>query len=273
MKKVLSLAVGALVLWLAGSYWAANWIDNKDFEDFPGENELAVARFLWMSSPTVDRENDANRALKFSWLRASTEIYRKEKKEMPKIIGVLSEEFSFVAKYLESNSQSLSSGVTMAAAIQLLTYLNRINLFQKYSDPALDAKLTEFGQRINSSDPTNQENWYREMMIRGKLKGDASIYKENRKNLVLILSQHGGDIPNAFIEGVIDFYDGTLLCAVRKPGEALPYLESAAIKLAAYPKYTTNLFNMDLNVLLLGKGMEAGPDCKESITKVIASGA
>lgn len=273
MKKVSPFALGALILWLSSSYWAANWIDKRAFDDFPEKNELAVARLLWRSSPAVNRTSDANRALKFSWLRASIEINRKEKKEMPKIIGVLSEEFSFVAKYIEQNNQSLSSEIKAAAAIQLLTYLNRINLFQNYFDPALDAKLTEISQMTGLLNPTNQENWYREMMIRGQLNGEANIYRENRSNLLHVLTRHGGDSPSIFIEGAIDFYDGILLCVTKNPSEALPYLESAERKLANYPKYTTSLFNKDLNVLLLGKGMEAGPSCDSSISKVISSGA
>lgn len=272
MKKIFSLVIGALVLWLAGSYWAANWIDKISFNDFPEKKELASARFLWALSPAVNRADDAIRALKFSWLRASTEINRKEKKEISKITRILREEFLFVAKYLESNYQNLSLEVKSAAAVQLLTYINRVNLFQNYFDPALDAKLMVFGKGINLASPIAQENWYREMMIRGQLKGDTGLYVENKKNLLLVLNQHGEGVPSSFIEGAIDFYDGTLLCVMKKPHEALPYLESAAKKLASHPKYTTNLFNKDLNVLLLGKGMEVGLGCNELITKVISTG-
>jgi len=272
MKKVFNFFIGALILWLFGSYWATSWIDKKSFDDFPGKNELAIARILWVLSPVVNRTDDANRVLKFSWLSVSSVIYSKEKKDNQKIIDVLSKEFKFISEYILLNNKSISSEVKDSTFIQLVTYLNRINLFQKYFDPLLEVKLIEFDQRIGSLSPVRQEDWYREMMIHGQLKGDSSIYQKYRNKYVQILHREGVGIPKVFIEGVIDFYDGILLCANNQSREALPYLKSAEVKLAKYPDYTMRFFSIDLNVLLIGRGKMSGADCDNSISKVISAG-
>ncbi|MFN7882049.1 MAG: hypothetical protein ACK5PF_03410 [bacterium] len=276
VKKELKIAgysvFGLLSLWLAGTFWAVTWVDKQALIDFPGRAELNFARFFWSTSPAIDRTHDADRALKFSWLRASTEINRKEKKEISKIIDVLAEEFSFTAKYFERHGRTLSPDIKSRAAVQLLTYLNRLEMFQSFANPVLESKLMEFGGNVKSASPSTQENWQREMMIRSRLKGDQSAYQDRRDVLLRTLVSHANDIPKSFLEGIFHFYDGVLLCVVKKNQEAAPFLDLAAKKLSGYPRYTTNFLNGDLNVLLLGKGMEAGSDCNESISKVISSG-
>jgi len=277
VRKILSLSIGLFVLWLGGSFWAVNWVDKRVFDDLPGKIELAAARFLWTISPGINRKNDAKRALKLSWLQVSTEVHRteldrKEEKKVQKIIGVLEKEFLFVAKYIELNHQSISSDLNSAAFIQLLTYLNRVNLFQYYFDPVLEEKLTEFGQRIDSENLTNQENWYREMMIRAHLNKDIDLYERNR-NYLLSIWNNRRDIPSSFLEGVINFYDGVLLCVINKNNEAIPHLESAVKNFVPYPEEVTHFFYTDLNVLLIGKGMESGTDCTKFILNVISTGA
>jgi hypothetical protein len=269
MKKILFLVLGILVFWLAGVYWAIHWIDKKELFEVSNGKELVIARFLWASSPAINREADAKRALKFSWLQASTEIYR-EKKTTTEIIDILSEETSFIGKYVQSHDRSLSPEIKQSAFIQIFTYLNRMELFQNYSaDPAFEAKLTAFGQKANSLNPENQEDWYREMMIHGRLIGSEETYQTNRDRYLQLANQYRGDVPSAFIDGVIDFYDGVLSCIAQETdGTALQHLQSAAKELAAYPQYEKVLFSSDLNVLLLAKGMKAGSGCRDAIRNV-----
>jgi len=276
MMKKLKIAgcsvLGLLALWLVGMFWAVTWIDKQASIDFPDKNELNIARLFWSISPAIDKDHDADRALKLSWLQASTDINRKEKKEISKIIDVLTKEFSFTANYFERHGQTLPPDVQSRAAVQLLIYLNRLEIFQNHSNPALESKLLEFGKNVNSASPSTQENWQREMMIRARIKGNQSAYQEYRENLLRTLVNHADDIPKNFVEGVINFYDGVLLCVIKKNQEAVPFLDLAARNFSAYPRYTTNFLNGDLNVLLLGKGMEAGSNCNEAISKVISLG-
>jgi hypothetical protein len=277
MKKKLKnagyCAIALLSLWLAGAFWAITWIDKHDFIDFPDKTELSFARFLWSTSPSIDRAQDADRALKFSWLRASTEINRKEKKELLKITDLLFDESVFLERYFRRHGQKLTSDIQARVLIQLLTYLNRVEMYQPFANTALESMFMIFGGNDGLLSPSSRENWYREMMIRSRIKGDQSAYESYREGLLRTFASHPNEIPKPFIEGVVNFYDGVLLCIVKKNQEAAPFLDLAAKKFAGYPRYTTNFFNGDLNVLLLGKGMEAGSDCNDLIIKVIMSGA
>lgn len=216
LKKTGYGIFGLLGLWLAGTFWAVTWVDKQALIDFPGKAELNVARLLWSTSPAIDQTHDADRALKFSWLRASTEINRKEKKEISKIIDVLAEEFLFTAKYFERHRPMLPPDIKSRAAVQLLTYLNRLEMFQSYANPALESKLMEFGGNVKSASPSTRENWQREMMIRSRIKGDQSAYQGHREVLLRTLASHANDIPKPFLEGVVNFYDGVLLCVIKK---------------------------------------------------------
>jgi hypothetical protein len=97
-------------------------------------------------------------------------------------------------------------------------------------------------------------------------------YQDHRDVLLRTLVSHANDIPKSFLEGIFLLYDRVMLCVVMKNQEAALFLDLAAKKLSGYPRYTTNFLNVDLNILLLGKGMEVGSDCNESISKVISSG-
>lgn len=277
MKKKLKnagyCAIALLSLWLAGVFWTITWIDKQEFIDFPGKTELSIARFLWSTSPSIDRVEDADRALKFSWLRASTEINRKEKKDILKITDVLLEESVFIERFFQRHGQKLTSDIQARVVIQLLTYLNRVEMYQSFANPALESKLINFGGNGELASPSTQEIWHREMMIRSRIKRDQSAYESHREGLLRTITSHVNEIPKPFIEGIVNFYDGVLLCIVRRNQEAAPFLDLAARNFSRYPRYTTNFLNGDLNVLLLGKGMEAGSDCNDLITKVIMSGA
>ena len=271
MRKIFYFIAIILIIWLAGCYWAINWIDKKTFSSFPGRHELALTRFFWEISPAINHEKDADRALKFSWLHASTEIYQNENKEISKITDILEKESLFVSRYIASNQGLISAKMKIISEIQLLTYLNRINLFINYFDQNIDIKMTGLDLKIQLLDPSIQENWYREMMIHGKLSGNINLYEANRGKLFSLLNRQQ-DIPNIFVEGMMNFYDGVLFCIAKQRDEALPYIKLAKNKLARYPEYAAILYSSDLNVILIGKGMKSDPSCKEAITDVISLG-
>ncbi|MDR2875246.1 MAG: hypothetical protein LBV44_04895, partial [Methylobacillus sp.] len=116
MKKVLYVAIGVLVIWLVGVVWATHWIDGKSTFAHAGRYELATARFLWTWSPVIDREKDAERAMKFSWIRASSEAWDK-KNTGHEVLGILQNEGGIITAYLMRHS-SLSQETKMKAFIQ-----------------------------------------------------------------------------------------------------------------------------------------------------------
>lgn len=196
---------GLLGLWLAGALWAVTWIDKQALIDFPNKAELNVARLFWSTSPAIDQTHDADRALKFSWLRVSTEINRKERKQISNIIDVLAEEFLFTAKYFERHGSTMSPDINFRVAVLLLTYLNRLEMFQSYANPALESRLMEFSSNVEYASPSTQENWQREMMIRSRMKGDQSAYQGHREVLLRILASHANNTPKPFLEGIVNF--------------------------------------------------------------------
>jgi len=272
LRKIAYTLIAILILWFSGILLTISWIDRTAAQEFPGKYQLAAARIFWLLTPSVDREADANRAIKLSWLRTSTDINRKEKKEIKQILQILTEESTFLAGYLEAHAYSLSRPTQARAATYLLTYLNRVGLYENHSIPALESKIREFSGYVSASPPSVQEDWHREAMIRAYLQGDYPLYNDNRNHLLALLNQHKGEIPIDFVEGIISYYDGVLSCIGKRSDLASEPLSDAAKKLARYPSYTTNLLNHDLNVLLLGKGMESDSICKQALINVISSG-
>jgi hypothetical protein len=261
-----------LGLWLAATFWAIAWIDKQELIDFPGRTERSIARLIWSASPALDHSRDAERALKFSWLRVTGDISNKDRKGAARFIAILKKESVVLDKYLKLHGKLLPEDIQLRFAVQLLTYLNRVELFGSTSNPALDATLKEFDKRIESTHPTLQENWYREMMIRAKLQSNDSLYSHYRQNLLHEYEDGADDISAEFIRGVINFYDGVLSCAVQENQEAAPLLNMAAKNLSGFPRYTLNFLKGDLNVILLGKGIKGGGDCNELIRKIIQLG-
>lgn len=272
MKSLQHTTLGLLALWWIGVSWSMSWIDRQARDDVPGTVELSTARLLWALTPATDALADADRALKFSWLRTAATIHRKGRKTVG-IVRVLTEEFQAVARYIEVHNESLSPDIRSRAAAQLLTYINRIELFQRYSNPALEWNLAAFASKVSTAPVSIQEDWYREMMIRGHMRGDSTAYRQNLDRLLSILRRSRVDVPHEFLEGVASYYEGVLLCVAMRPLDALSYLGIAARKLSAYPEDTTRLLNRNLNVLLLGKVMDSEPGCRDSLVKLVSSGS
>lgn len=272
MRKVIYwLCLGAFGC-LLGAKWSISWIDGVSVSDFPGRYKLATARLIWSITPAIDKNADASRALKLSWLKASTEINRKEKKQIQNIVAVLVSEFYFIDEYIKSNHRITSIEIQSRALAQLLTYLNRVELYQNYSNVTLEEKLKEFSSGISNASLATQEDWHREMMIRSYLKGDREAYIRNRGELASLLDKHGQDLPASFKEGVLSYYDGVLLCIANKSAEASVPLAKSAKNFSSHPQLTTIFLQQDLNVLLLGRGMESGAGCNDYLTNVISSG-
>ncbi|QCX50394.1 hypothetical protein [Ralstonia pseudosolanacearum] len=110
-------------------------------------------------------------------------------------------------------------------------------------------------------------------MIRSYLKGEYDLYTKNRESLSEVFHRYGQNIPSDFKEGALSFYDGVLLCIRKKSEDASAPLQSASKNFSKHPQLAVNFLLQDLNVLLLGRGMESGKDCNDHLTSVIYSGA
>lgn len=272
MKNKSYWLCGCALIYFIVAILSTLWIDSTSATEFPERYPLAAARLFWSITPSIDKNKDADRALKLSWLRASTDINRKEKKNISKIVDVLVSEFSFVANYTKPNSRAISEEMRTRVATLLLTYLNRVELYQNYSNESLEKKLEEFASEIARATPETQENWYREAMIRSYLKGEYDVYIKNRESLADVLRKHGPNLPIDFREGVLSFYDGVLLCIKNKSDDAIAPLQNASKNFSNHHQLATNFLQQDLNILLLGRGMESGRDCNDQLTSVIYSG-
>ncbi|WP_265283675.1 hypothetical protein [Verminephrobacter aporrectodeae] len=68
------------------------------------------------------------------------------------------------------------------------------------------------------------------------------------------------------------FYDGVLLCLAKKPDAArVPLLKVSKI-FSDHRKLTNNFIFGNLNMLLLGRGMEPGTGCRDYLTAAVFSG-
>ena len=256
------------ILWLAGVFWSTSWIDGKTKDVFPEEDQLSIARWFWSSVPAIDRDIDADRALKLSWLAIMAEINHKKKTEI-NILNTLDSESQFVAGYLKSNWKTISVDMQSRAIVQLLTYLNRIELYRKYSRPDFEEQLKNVSEKISSAPPSVQEDWYREMMIRAYLKGDLYVFQENREKLLKILEDYAQEIPQDLRDGSIYYYEGVLACISKNPKDAIAPLNKAVKLMATNQQMASKFFHGDFNIILIGKGMEETDRCKEILEKLI----
>jgi hypothetical protein len=259
----------ATILWLAGVFWSASWIDGKTQDVFPKGHELSIARWFWSLTPAINRGPDADRALKLSWLAIMAEINQKTKTEI-NVANTLDSESQFISSYLRSNWKSISVDLQSRAIVQLLTYLNRIELYRKLSRPDFDEQLQNIGDKISSAPPSVQEDWYREMMIRAYMKGDSYAFQEDRKKLVKILEAYAQEIPQDLRDGSINYYEGVLACISKNPQNAIAPLSKAIKLMATNQQMALNFFRGDFNIILIGKGMDGGDKCKELLEKLIS---
>jgi hypothetical protein len=271
-KALLIFLILSALFYAAAIIWSQAWIEKTSITSLPNTKILQLARFFWTISPSFDENRKIEQTLKISWLTAATKINKNEKKQVDSIIETLADEFNFVAKRVEINGESLHKEIQFKAATQLLTYLNRVEFYQKFENLQLEVAISEFALRAKAFGPLEQENWYRENMIRSALNKDSRNYQKNMADLEDLYKTYGPEIPQKFKQAAIYFYAGTLFCIMNDEISATQPLAMAAKYFSDFPVLATDLFYQDLNVLLLGKGMQTSPRCNEMLTKVINSG-
>ncbi|WP_265645536.1 hypothetical protein [Verminephrobacter aporrectodeae] len=273
MRKIIYCLCGGVLVCIVGAAWSILWIDGLLVSDLPGRYPLAAARLFWSMTPAIDRNADADRALKLSWLKASTDTNRKDGKQTSNIIDVLSSESLFIANYIKSNYLGMSDGMSTKAITQSLIYLNRIDLYQNFQESGFEKRSKELASRILRTDPVTQENWHREMMIRSYMRGDHETYMKSRTNFANRLNKHGKNVPADFQEGVLLFYDGILSCLAKKPDAAQVPLMKASKIFSSHRQLTASLLLDNLNMLLLWRGRDSGTACNDYLSMVVSSGA
>lgn len=245
-------------VYLLMSFWAVRWVNNHSFSDAPGMNELFMARKIWQFTPAFNKEQDSEQARKFSWLIAQAKIYKQGKKDITRdVLNPLAQEFTQLSVYYRKNHPDLSHVEQYRLLTQLMTYLNRVLLYERYSEPRLEKMLNEISPHVSQmADPDLQENWLRERMIYAYLVGNDEQYKSTRSAYIAYLERE--TMPANLRIGAIAFFDGILACARKTSGA------DSALKVAhkmLQTKTVLYLFSIDLNALLFGKGMEETSVC------------
>lgn len=261
------VTVGLVTAFLIASFWATRWVNNRSFNDFPGNNELFFARKVWQVTPALNKEKDSEQARKLSWLTVQAKIYAKGKKD-PKldIINPLSYELVRLSAYYKKNHSILPPVEQYRLLVQIMTYLNRVLLYQRYSDQRVEKMLNEISPHISlMPDSELKENWYRERMINAYLVGTPHQYEMARGDYLIYLQQVS--VPPNYRLGVIRFFDGIFGCISRQLGGAGSNLEVAHRELPT--RFVHNLFFSDLNALMFGKGMEESSVCKPILETMI----
>ena len=263
-----------VLLALAAAYaaacvWSASWIDERTLSEQPGRQTLRAARALWSVSPRFNAETDAERALKLSWLTATAEV-NSNRHDFAGMMKVLEREFGFTAAHYAKHLEAMSGTLARRYMTQLLTYLNRVELFRQHPAPALEARFRDFDPEIaQERDRRLRQDWHREMMIRAWLKGDRVGHRASREALILALETGRARVRTGMSEGIVALYDGLLHCIAGEPGPGAERLAAAARSLARYPRRAAQIVRGNLNVLLLARAMQEGKACEGAIKALI----
>lgn len=273
MKRAIYGLLMAFLVYLGGWYWSVRLTDQLTENDYPSAEQVSVARLLWKATPALSMELDAERVLKLSGHHATAQIYKNQVKDPKQVIRLLDGEFTAISSYLRSHGADLPDELQARFVVQLLMYLNRLQLYLPYSADSLESALARFAPKIGTADIDLQEDWYRERMIRAKLESREASYADHRSNLWALYDTHAADLPVSrdFVDGIKLFYDGLLSCVSKETSPAVEKLAVAATKFAQNREYATLFLNRALIVLMLGRGMDSGPRCREAIRNVISS--
>jgi hypothetical protein len=140
--------ISTILVYLSSVIYSSAWIDKKAYTEFPSKNELAFFRFAQKISPNFDAEMHAERVRKLSWLNIQAKIYSKNSKTFQAdIMNPLVEEANTLSEFHKRHGFSMNEIQRLKLISMILVYMNRMALFQNYTEPDLDRKLD---QRIKS---------------------------------------------------------------------------------------------------------------------------
>jgi hypothetical protein len=269
-NKTILIPLTCLVIgWLFAVMAAIRWIDRQTMDDFPDQTTLKVTRFFWGISPAINRNSDAFRAIKFSWLTLNrgNKLVRIKKGES--LYSLLGQEQRFLQKYYLNNFNNLSLESKAKIMIQLLLYLNRFELFVVYEDKAaeknLQVMLEQTAPLISTLSLNDQEGWHRENMIRAQTKGNEEQFTFH-KNSYIKIQQKIHPLRNSdFALGVVNFYEGNINCLKNNPTLAEKNLRDAALIFKMNYEEAVIFLYQNLNILIGGMSSIKSPACRELI--------
>lgn len=269
-NKIIVISLTCLVMgWLFGVMAAIRWVDRQTMDDFPDQTTLKVTRFFWGISPAINRNSDALRAIKFSWLTLNrgNKLLRIKKGES--LYSLLRQEQRFLQKYYLNNFNNLSLESKAKIMIQLLLYLNRFELFVVYEDKAAEKNLQMMLQQteplISTLSLNDQEGWHRENMIRAQTKGNQEQFIAHKNAYIKIHQKtHPLRSPD-FSLGTAGFYEGNINCLKNNLTLAEKNFRDAGLMFKINYEEAMIFLYQHLNVLIGGMSSIKNPACQELI--------
>lgn len=271
---LIALACFGGAVWIHYEREAKAWIDAQDEKTAPDAQALARAEYFWQHRWFADSAlMEAERLRKLSWLR----LLRMAEGDPPappeQMIAALREEWAVLTAFLAEHEASLSDEVRHRFIRQITLYMNRATLLDKEFAPVLRDFLArredEMEGALDAMSIPDRQEWQREIMMSALLSGREDLYWVKRNEFVLALEESRW--PRAFAEGVRDFYDGALLCAMNRMGDKLHGLDAAARQFTAHPKLAPRFLHHHLNTLILQKARSGGTLCREALARIEAA--
>lgn len=223
LKKIfLSICAIVVIAYLSLWAWAVHWIERQEnaglFISDKKNMTLEIAKTIWQITPAIDRNKDAERALKISSFSVYTNLPLLEK-DLPKLIENLKINHNFIYEYYKKHENKLDDRLKGKFLLQRLIFINRSWKNIK-GDTELFDEVFKIIQHIPTNvdlDLVNVENridWFPEIVWllyfeNGK---DTNIYNKFlgylKKDLKTMNEKNN---TNAFY-GILLFHHASILC-------------------------------------------------------------
>ena len=220
-KKIfLSICLIAIIAYLSLWAWAVHWIDSQEnagiFISDKKNMTLEIAKTIWQITPAIDRNKDAERALKISSFSVYTNLPTIPKDKF-NLIDNLQTNYDFISIYYRKHENKLNNKLKDKFLLQKLIFMNR-SLRNIKSDIELGKELSNiFRYKAPTIDFNNAENridWFPELLwfIYFDNAKDSYLYNKYieylKHDLKTMNEKHNTD---AFY-GVLLFHQASILC-------------------------------------------------------------
>ncbi|MBO4575560.1 MAG: hypothetical protein J5680_00460, partial [Neisseriaceae bacterium] len=155
------VVIAYLSLWA----WAVHWIDSQNNPfDFMGDeknNTLEIAKTVWKIIPAIDRNKDAERALKIS----SFSVYV-NMQDIQHLKNNLKINYDFISEYYEKYGNKLNNKLKGKFLLQKLIFMNR-SLKEITRDIEVEKEIDgifKHQQTIDLSNIENRLDWFPELI-------------------------------------------------------------------------------------------------------------
>lgn len=255
--------------WIGAERWARGWIDQQDENAPPAAEALERALFIWQHRQ-LPNSQDNDRLPKLAALRLQALLHRTPPPTAPEIAAALRNELEQLLSHLLDNHPHLPKALQQRIIRQATLYLNRATLLNRSFAPLLKdfvaSREPAMEQAQAEMSAEERQDWQREMMLYALLSGQESRYWVNRNRYLRTLRE--SNWPEDFAEGVGNFYDGTLLCALNRMGDEIHGLDAAARQLGAHPALAADFLHRHLNSLILQQAQTGGKACRAAVARL-----